>query len=272
MSKTIVITGTSSGVGLALGNYFHSRGYLVIGLSRSIPENSNFITIPTDITKEAEVELAFQQILKVTNRIDILINNAGRGMVGPATDATEEEILSLFNLNLVSVVRIIKRVIPLMKNKQGKIFNISSIGSLMGLPFRGYYSASKSALDMVTESLRYELIRFNIQVSTINLGDVRTSIAEGRIKSAVSIDYQKDYNKVYEAMNMDVDKGFEPNKLAPFLEKLIKQKSKLKPHYYFGTFTQKLSVILKAILPQMTFEKIIASYSGMGHTNKERGK
>jgi short-subunit dehydrogenase len=264
MSQTIIITGTSSGVGLALGNYFHEKGFLVFGLSRSIPAKAHFTTILTDITKEEEVNNAFQQILEKTDRIDLLINNAGRGMVGSVEDATQDEILNLFTLNLVSACRIISKTLPLMRKAgKGKIINISSIGSVMGLPFRGFYSASKSSLDMVTESLRHELKNTDIEVCTINLGDVHTNIADNRIKSEISTIYKQDFEKVYDRMNVDVNTGFEPEELAPFIEKLLLRKSRLKPHYYFGAFTQKLSVMVKSVIPQKWFEKIIAKYSGI---------
>ena len=264
MPKTIVITGTSSGVGLALGNYFHDKGYLVFGLSRTLPQNVQFKTIQTDITRPEEVKNAFQQIMKETENIDLLINNAGRGMVGPVENATREEILNLFSLNLAAATGTISEVIPIMRNQtKGKIINISSIGSVMGLPFRGFYSASKSALDMITESLRYELKKTSIEVCTINLGDVHTNIAESRIKSDISEPYIPDFEKVYDRMNVDVNTGFDPKELAPFIEKLLKQRSRLKPHYYFGALVQKLSVLAKSILPQKWFEKIIAKYSGI---------
>jgi short-subunit dehydrogenase len=264
MPKTVIITGTSSGIGLALGNYFHEKGYLVFGLSRSIPQKAHFTTIPTDITKEEEVDQAFQQILEKTERIDLLINNAGRGMVGSVENATQDEILNLFNLNLIAAFRIISKTLPIMrKSNKGKIINISSIGSIMGLPFRGFYSASKSSLDMVTESLRYELKKTNIEVCTINLGDVHTNIADNRIRSEISDIYRQNFEKVYDRMNVDVNTGFEPKELAPFIEKLLLRKSHLKPHYYFGAFTQKLSVAVKSIIPQKWFEKIIAKYSGI---------
>ncbi len=264
MPKTIVITGTSSGVGFALGNYFQEKGYQVFGLSRSVPTNAKFKTISTDITQKEEVKKAFQQILQETEIIDLLINNAGRGMVGAVEDATQEEIVSLFSLNLAATVSVITEVLPVMRKvNTGKIINISSIGSVMGLPFRGFYSASKSALDMVTESLRYELKNTDIEVCTINLGDMQTNIADSRIRSEISDIYKSDFEKVYDRMNVDVNTGINPEKLAPFVEKLVLKRSRLKPHYFFGTLTQKLSVTVKSVIPQKWFEKIIAKYSGI---------
>lgn len=264
MAKTVIITGTSSGIGLELANYFQEKDYNVFGLSRSISKNAKFKTISTDITNEKEVDKSISTILAKTGKIDLLINNAGKGMVGPVENANKDEIIDLFTLNLIAPIYLMNRVIPIMrKEKSGKIINISSIGSIMGLPFRGFYSASKSSLDMVTESLRYELNNTGIEVCTVNLGDIRTSIADHRIKSVISENYMKSFEKVYDHMNNDVNNGFPPSCVAPFIEKLFLQKSSLKPHYYFGTFVQKLSLIVKAMFPQKWFEKIIAKYSGI---------
>src|SRR5690606_32290900 len=115
-----------------------------------------FTTIPTDITDNNQVQAAVSQILEGGQTIDLLINNAGMGMVGAVEDSTKEDIWKLFNLNLVGAVQLMSAVLPTMRTqKSGQIINISSLGSEMGLPFRGFYSASKSALDKVTEAMRY---------------------------------------------------------------------------------------------------------------------
>ena len=184
---TIIITGTSAGIGFTLAEYLGKKGHTVFGLSRKNIESNYFKTIPTDITDNGQVQNAIAEILKTEPRIDLLVNNAGMGMVGAIEDASQEEILKLFNLNLVGSVQMMTAVLPQMREqKLGKIINISSIGSEMGLPFRGFYSASKSALDKVTEAIRYEVSPWNIQVCTLHLGDIKTNIAENRVKTKVS--------------------------------------------------------------------------------------
>ena len=139
---TIIITGTSTGIGFTLAEYFGKKGNKVYGLSRKNVDSQYFKTIPTDITDHLQVQAAISEILKTENRIDVLINNAGMGMVGAVEDSGKNEILQLFNLNLVGSVQMMSAVIPKMRDQKiGKIINISSIGSEMGLPFRGFYSA-----------------------------------------------------------------------------------------------------------------------------------
>ncbi len=264
MNKIIIITGTSTGIGFALAEFFGKKGHSVFGLSRKNTESEFFKTIPTDITDKEQIQNAISEILKTEKRIDVLINNAGMGMVGSVEDSSQEEILKLFNLNLVGSVQMMSAILPKMREQQsGKIINISSIGSEMGLPFRGFYSASKSALDKVTEAIRYEVSSWKIEVCSLHLGDIKTNIAENRIRTKVSEPYKKIFEKVYSLMNSHVDDGTKPSEVAEYIEKLLEKKS-WKAHYYFGKFGQKIGVPLKWILPQKFYENLMRKYNHLG--------
>lgn len=260
---TIIITGASAGIGFALAEFFGKNGHQVFGLSRKPANSDLFKTILTDITDNQQVKAAVSKILETEKHIDVLINNAGMGMVGAVEDSTQDEILRLFSLNLVGSVQMMTAVLPTMrKQNAGKIINISSIGSEMGLPFRGFYSASKSALDKVTEAIRYEVAPWNIEVCTLHLGDIKTKIAENRVKTTVSEPYQKTFSKVYKLMNAHVEDGTEPAEVAIYIEKLLNKKS-WKAHYYFGKFGQKIGVPLKWLLPQNVYEKLMKKYNNL---------
>lgn len=264
MPRTIIITGTSTGIGLSLAEYFGKKGHRVYGLSRKTVENPHFTAISTDVTDKSAIDSAIKQILEKENRIDLLINNAGMGMVGAVEDASKEDITRLFNLNLIGAVQMISAVMPKMREqKNGQIINISSIGSEMGLPFRGFYSASKSALDKVTEAMRYEVATWNVEVCTLHLGDIKTNIADHRVKSEVSEPYKTIFSKVYSLMNAHVNEGTEPLEVAKYIDSLI-QKKRWKAHYYFGKFGQKIGVPLKWLLPQNFYETLMKKYSGLG--------
>lgn len=257
----IVVTGASSGIGFSIAEYLGKKGHKVYGFSRKTVENSFFKSVSVNITHKEEIDTAIHNILQNEGRIDVLINNAGMGMVGAVEDSSAEEILNLFNLNLVGAVQMMNSVLPNMRENQfGKVINISSIGSEMGLPFRGFYSASKAALDKVTEAIRYEVYQWNIQVTSLNLGDIKTNIADNRIRSSVSEPYKQIFDKVYSLMNVHVDKGTEPKEVAIYIEKLL-EKKQLKPHYNFGKFGQKIAITIKKILPQLWFESLMKSYN-----------
>ncbi|MBS1573179.1 MAG: SDR family oxidoreductase [Bacteroidetes bacterium] len=260
-SKVIVITGSSSGIGYSLAEYFGKKGHQVYGLSRKIVENNFFTSLSVDVTNNDAVQTAISTIMEKEGRIDIVINNAGMGMVGPVENTTKEDIWKLFSLNLVGAVQMMSAVLSMMRaQKNGKIINISSIGSEMGLPFRGFYSASKAALDKVTEAIRYEVSPWNIQVCSLHLGDIQTSIAESRVQTKVGTAYQSTYNKVFSLMNSHVDQGNLPIEVAIYVEKLF-QKKHWKAHYYFGKFGQKIGVPLKWILPQNFYENLMRKYN-----------
>lgn len=258
---TIIITGTSTGIGFALGEYFGKKGHKVYGLSRKNIQNPYFTTIPTDITELEQIQTAIAKILETEKNIDLVINNAGMGMSGAVEDSTKEQITRLFNLNLIGAVQMMSAVLPAMRNqKSGKIINISSIGSEMGLPFRGFYSASKSALDKVTEAIRYEVSPWNIDVCSLHLGDIKTNIAEGRVMTEVSEPYKKVFDKTHELMNAHVADGTEPVEVAKYIDSLL-EKKKWKAHYYFGKFGQKIGVPLKWLLPQNFYENLMRKYN-----------
>ncbi len=245
---TIIITGTSAGIGLALAEHFGKLGHTVYGLSRKLTKSDYFTSIPTDITDAEQIAQTMSQIASKHPHIDLLINNAGMGMVGAVEDTRKEDILKLFNLNLVGAVQMMTAVLPSMRaQKKGRIINISSIGSEMGLPFRGFYSASKSALDKVTEAMRYEVSAWNIEVCSLHLGDIATNIADNRVNSV---------------MNAHVDEGTPPQQVAIYIDKLL-QKKHWKAHYYFGHFGQRIGVPLKWFLPQKFYEKLMRKYNKM---------
>ena len=258
---TIIITGSSSGIGFALAEYFGKKGYKVYGLSRKNVENQYFTTISTDITEMEQIQNAVSKILESEKTVDLVINNAGMGMSGAVEDSTKEQITRLFNLNLIGAVQMMNAVLPKMREqKSGKIINISSIGSEMGLPFRGFYSASKSALDKVTEAIRYEVSPWNIEVCALHLGDIKTNIAEGRVMTEVSEPYKKVFDKTHELMNAHVADGTAPVEVAKYIDELLERK-KWKAHYYFGKFGQKIGVPLKWILPQNFYENLMRKYN-----------
>lgn len=259
--KVIVITGSSSGIGETLANHFVDKGHTVYGLSRSRKENLKFQHLATDVTNKENVFQSIQQIINETGRIDVLINNAGVGMLGAIEDVLKEDLDKLLNVNLYGVIYTMQAVLPYMRKQGfGHILNVSSIASNHGLPFRGYYSASKSAIDRITESVRLENHNTDVEIITVNFGDIKTPIAENRIHSTISGFYKKNYDKLAKVIDEEVQHGLPPEKLIPKIERLI-SKTNLKPHYNIGKGIQKFSVTLKRVIGQRRFERLLAKYS-----------
>ena len=180
MNKTIVITGTTSGMGQSLKKKFIQCGDTVISLSKNEP-NPTITDLQCDISDEARVIECFQHISSNFGEIDMLINNAGFGLSGATELIPSEEIRSLFDVNYFGALYCIKNAIPLMK-KGAKIINISSACALFPLPYRTQYCASKAAISMLSFGLRMELRPSGIDVCAICPGDTKTNFTKNRKK------------------------------------------------------------------------------------------
>lgn len=265
MSKVVLITGGSSGIGKAVAIYLTEKGYVVYGTSRNpnrITEELPFKLIALDVANPDSIHKAAQTIIANEGRIDVLINNAGVGITGPIEETPDEEIKKAFQTNVFGPIDVIKSVLPQMRKQQsGLIINVTSIAGYMGLPYRGIYSATKGALELITEAFRMEIKSFNIQMTNIAPGDFATNIASGRYHSPVLEEspYKKSYGNTLDLMNEHVDEGNDPKEMAEAIYKIITC-SKPKIHYKVGAFMQKFSIVLKRILPDNVYERLLLNH------------
>ncbi|WP_456442268.1 SDR family oxidoreductase [Psychroserpens sp.] len=264
MSKVVLITGGSSGIGKSIGEFLTSKGYDVFGTSRN-PERyteSKFKLVALDVSDLVSIEKAINTVVETSGRLDVLINNAGAGITGPIEEIPDEEIKRNFETNLFGPINVIKSVLPQMRRQNsGLIINITSIAGYMGLPYRGIYSASKGALELITEAFRMEIKDFNINMTNLAPGDFATNIAAGRYHAPITIDspYEIKYGSVLKAIDEDVDKGNDPALVADAVYKIINI-SNPKIHYKVGAFMQKFSIVLKRVLPDKVYEKLLLNH------------
>lgn len=264
MSKVVLITGGSSGIGKSIGEFLHYKGFVVYGTSRNPKKvlNSVFPLLVLDVRDSNSIAAAVTQVIEVSGRLDVVINNAGVGITGPLEEIPTEEIRNHFETNFYGPIEVIKAVLPQMRaQKEGLIINITSIAGYMGLPYRSIYSASKGALELVTEALRMEVKPFGIEVTNVAPGDFATNIAAGRFHAPVinGSPYEKVYGKTLEEMNTHVDSGSNPNEMADAIYKIITTK-KPNVHYKIGAFMQKFSIVLKRVLPDKMYEKMLMNH------------
>lgn len=264
MSKVILITGGSSGIGKAIGEFLQSKGFTVYGTSRD-PEkykNSKIPLLPLDVVDAISISACVSQLLEKEGRIDVLINNAGAGITGPIEEIPEDEMKKNFDTNFFGPINMIKAVLPVMRNQRtGLIINITSIAGYMGLPYRGIYSASKGALELLTEAFRMEIKEFGIHMANVAPGDFATNIASGRYHAPVleNSPYKKPYGNTLKLMNEHVDSGDDPALMAQAIYKVITS-GHPKVHYKVGAFMQKFSIVLKRILPDKVYEKLLMNH------------
>lgn len=264
-SKVVLVTGASSGIGKAIAGYLTARGYTVYGTARNpdrYPEITGYRLLPMEITEAASIKKAINTLLEAEGRLDILINNAGVGITGPVEETPREEAIRVFEVNLLGPVSVVREVIPQMR-KQGKglIINISSLAGYMGLPFRGFYSASKGALQLITESLRLETAGSGIQICSLAPGDFATNIAAGRYHAPVieGSPYEITYQRSLALMDDHVESGQDPVKVAEKVWQIVRAR-KPKVHYTVGSPLQRFSLLLKKILPDKLYEKLLLNH------------
>lgn len=263
-NKVILITGGSSGIGKSIGEFLHNKGFTVFGTSRK-PElilESVFPLIALDVRNTVSIEEAIAKVISIAGRIDVVVNNAGVGITGPLEEIPVLEMKNHFNTNFFGPIEVMQLVLPQMRKQQsGLIINITSLAGYMGLPYRSLYSASKGALELITESVRMEVKNFGIDITSVAPGDFATNIASGRYHAPITTEspYSKTYGDSLRTMDAHVDSGSNPNDMALAIYKIIMTKNP-DVHYRVGVFMQKISIVLKRILPDKVYEMILIKH------------
>ena len=200
--KTIVITGSSSGIGKATAKHFAAQGWKVAATMRK-PENEtelnqieNVSLYALDVTNEASIANATQQIIGDLGTVDVVLNNAGYGLMGAFEAATPEQVRDQFDTNVFGLMDVTRAFLPHFRaNKAGLFLNVSSIGGLITFPMISLYHSSKWAVEGFSESLSYELGELGIQVKIIEPGGVATDFG-GRSMSMAMKEGLTDYDEL----------------------------------------------------------------------------
>lgn len=194
LSRVVFITGCSSGFGYGMALKFARKGDIVVAGVRNpkkpqvqqlkqLAEKEQLAlqVYQLDVTNVEQIKRVTKAVLDEYKRIDILINNAGYGLLGPIEDCSMEDISEIFNTNVLGVIRMTQAVIPIMRRQQsGFIINFSSISGLVSFPLFSIYSSTKFAIETITEGLRFELGHFGITVVLVEPGSFATGFTENR--------------------------------------------------------------------------------------------
>lgn len=262
----ILITGISSGFGLAMARQLAAEGHTVYGtVRRDVEQLPGVHYLRADVRDTASVKAAVDAVLSAEGRIDVLVNNAGMGIGGPVEFAPEDDVKLQMDTNFMGQMRFAQAVLPAMRRQGGgKILCFSSIGGVMGLPFQGFYSASKFAIEGFCEALQIEVRRHGIQVILIEPGDFSTGFTAARIKQ-VSDEAAAAYpslRKSVSSFEKDECTGLKPEFLARKVAKIVRKRHP-KFRYVIATLIQKLSIPLKRILPARAFVRVLSLFYGV---------
>ncbi len=248
------ITGASSGIGLETVKYLAAKGWQVAATMRNpdaMTELNNLPGVKTyalDVTKPDHVKSVVKSAWQDFGGIDVVINNAGYGAIGPFESATEEQIQLQMDTNFMGTVRVMKAFIPLLKQqKEGVIINLSSIAGRVGMPLYNIYHASKFAVEGLTESLYYELRPFGIRVRLVEPGPIKTDF-NGRSKEDLIAPEGLGYTRFVDQINQFYNKTFSQAEGAEVVAKVIfkaatKKGSKIR--YPAGKMAKSLMVLNK---------------------------
>ena len=262
--QVVLVSGTSSGIGQACAAHLHRRGCRVYGtIRRPQPIPGSFEMIQMDVDSDESVQGGIALVYEREGRLDVVVNNAGCHFAGAIEDTSIEEAKAQFETDFFGVMRVCRAALPIMRaQRSGTIINISSIGGLLGMPFQGLYSASKHAVEGMSEALSMEVRPFGIRVVLVEPGDMRTGVTAARRRTAQSLAnaaYQARFGSAMQVVEHDETHGASPDQVARLVERIIRSRSP-RLRYVVGPFYETVSVVAKKVLPPRLFEWIIAKY------------
>ena len=224
MAKTILITGTSSGIGRATALYFAEKGWNVAATMRdplkadSVLKHPQITLFALDVTNAESIAQAITDTLNRYKRIDVLLNNAGYGLFGPIEAIDTQQIQQQFATNLFGLIGVTQQILPAMRSAgEGLIINISSIVGRLALPYASSYVATKFAVEGLSEAMRYELEPFGIRVKMIEPGSISTEFGSGSKQIAVRDPYRAGMDKFLAVFAKGNSAGAKPVEVAKII-------------------------------------------------------
>ncbi len=267
MTKVVLITGASSGMGKSTANILHAQGYKVYGAARRTERMQDLAekgmgVVSLDLTNDESIQAAVNEVLEKEGRIDVLINNAGYGSYGSVEEVPIEEAKRQFEVNIFGLARITQLVIPTMRaQKSGRIINISSMGGKIYTPMGAWYHATKFALEGWSDCLRLELKQFGIDVVVVEPGGIKTEWGNIAMENLQKVSgngpYASMVNQVVNALGEGGDKLSPVDLLGKEIAKAASE-NKPKTRYLKGYMAKPL-VTLRRWVSDRTFDKLLMS-------------
>lgn len=265
--RVVLVTGASSGLGLATARLLHAKGYRVYGTSREPAREAGaaahgFAMLRMQVDDDASVRAAVAEVVSREGRLDAVSNNAGFGICGAIEDTSPEEAHAQLETNFFGLHRVVRAVLPQMRQQRyGYLVNTSSLAGLIGLPFQAFYSASKFAVEGYSEALRMEVRTFGIRVALIEPGDFKTGFtAKRRFTAASQPDspYRDQMRRTVAIYERDEERGGDVDAVARLFLRII-ETDRPRLRHVAGSFAQRLGAHVKRHAPGALFERLLAS-------------
>ncbi|WP_417528814.1 oxidoreductase [Marinomonas shanghaiensis] len=218
-STVVLITGVSSGIGRATAEKFAKQGCQVFGTVRNLAKTTplpGVELIEMDVCDDASVQQGIQSVIDHARHIDVLVNNAGTSLIGAVEETSTTEAVDLFNTNVLSILRTVQAVLPHMRaQRSGRIVNVSSVLGFLPAPYMGLYSASKHAVEGLSETLDHEVRQFGIRVTMVEPSFTKTNLDLNAPQTRdVIADYVRERSLASNATVNSVQNGAAPESIA----------------------------------------------------------
>ncbi|MCH7811697.1 MAG: SDR family oxidoreductase [Chloroflexi bacterium] len=277
----VVITGASTGIGEACALRLDKKGFRVFAGVRKDEDgerlkgqaSERLTPVRIDVTDEASISAAAETVAAAVGEAGVagLVNNAGIGVPGPLEFLTSDDLRRQFEVNVIGQLAVTRAFLPLIRRATGRIVNIGSIAGRMATPFLGLYSASKFAMEALTDSLRQELRPWGIHVSIVEPGSIATPIWQKAQAEADELEknlpeeamalYGKPFAAMREAARKFEEAGIPPDEVAKFVEHAITAKTP-KTRYVVGRDAQ-IQRVLAKVAPDRLRDRLVAQQLGL---------
>jgi NAD(P)-dependent dehydrogenase (short-subunit alcohol dehydrogenase family) len=256
----VLVTGASAGIGRAVADRLAGEGWTVVGASRrgiGGEGDPAWAGLVMDVDEDASVSDGLAGVARDHGRIDAVVASAGWGIAGAVEDTTIEEAKAQLETNFWGVARVIRGVLPAMRDGGGgRIVIISSIGGILGIPFQAYYSASKFAVEGLAESMAYEVEPFGVHVTLVEPGNVRTDFTDAR-RTATAADgptpYAEAFAKAVSVMERDERNGVPADDVARVVARVLAARRPPR-RLSVGKAGERVGTVAKRLLPFRVFE------------------
>jgi|SRR6266851_2524347 len=254
-----IVTGATAGIGLATADLLKKEGYTVYGTSRRPESDSQngIAMLACDVTRDESVAAVIAEVLRRSGRIDLLVNNAGFGLIAGAEESSIEQAKSVFDVNVFGAMRMTNHVLPVMRQQRnGRVINISSVLGFIPAPYYAIYGATKHAIDGYSQTLDHEVRGFGIRVISIEPAITRTSFDKNLVTPDRPLAiYDSVRNSIIETSRQQMEKGDEPEVVAQVVLKAA-QAAKPRLRYPAGPAARQLA-LMRRIVPEGIFNSIL---------------